>query len=411
MRLETETIAKLVEGLKVEKKSLPLRLWYAQRGLPIEIKIGSYTIHQTTHRKKVKVNRIAIWGKMETLDEFQKRKRHKKSKIWCKGSKGSNRRTFEWKEENSYVWIKLISKWNCGDASNRKMIFDGKYLRLTLFSNEIGIWYISSEGQIRFWILPDEIEINDELLQVVGILDGEAHKKPRKKGGMSTKVTNSESIIIKKVIEIFKAHFKISEESWRASLTINAKKLKEKYSEEEDKKLKEFWSKSTGIPIENFGKTTLLFQYESKHSPHGILQIRVSSFLLWKFLMKFLEYLRDIINTQELIVPYLQGLVAAEGGVGLKKNGSISHLLIGSTKDSDKKFYMKCLDILEIKSKEYEQRIEICGSKNWLKFLEFDLFKLHPNRKMKFITAIDKMKIIKKKIDLLHLTLHNSNWN
>jgi len=364
MKIETEVIAKLIEGLNVEKESLPLRVWYAQRGLPIEMKTENYITHQITHGKKVCIRRVAIWGKMETFDEFQKRKRHKKSKAWCKGSKSSNRRTFEWKEENGYVWIKLVPKWNCGDVSGRKMIFDGKYLRLTLFSDEIGIWYISREGQIRFWILPKEIKINDKLLEIIGILDGEMQKKIEG-GGISVKVTNSEPTIIRRVIDIFEKYFRISKEMWRASLTINAKNLEKEYSEKDNKKLKIFWSQSIEIPFENFGKTTLLFQYESKHSPYGILQIRVSSFLLWKFLMRFLEYLRGFIKSEKFIVPYLRGLVAAEGGVGLRKDDKLSHLLIGTTKDSDKKFYRECLEVLGIKSKEYEQRIEICGGKNF----------------------------------------------
>lgn len=409
MKIETETIAKLVKDAKVEKESLPLRVWYEQRGLPIEIKIGNYITQLTTHGKKVDVNRAAIWGKMETFDEFQRRKRHKKSKVWCKGSKGSSRRTFGWKEENGYVWVKLIPKWNCGSVTNRKMIFDENYLRLSLFPDELGVWYTSSEGQIRFWILPKEIEINDELLEVVGILDGEMQKKLNEGGGISVKVVNSEPTIIRRVINVFEKYFRVSKEMWRVSLTINAKKLTKEFSENDDEKLKMFWSQSTRIPFKNFGKTTLLFQYESKHSPYGILQIRISSFLFWKFLMRFLEYLRGFIKSEKFIVPYLRGLVAAEGGVGLREDDRVSHLLIGTTKDSDKKFYRECLEVLGIKSKEYEQRIEICGGKNFKKFLELDLFRLHHEKKKKFLLALSGMKRLVKKLNLSPLT--DGNWN
>ena len=102
-------------------------------------------------------------------------------------------------------------------------------------------------------------------------------------------------------------------------------------------------------------------------------------------------------NAEDTIVPYLRGLIAAEGGVGLNKIGGVSHLLIGSTKEKDKKFYKGCLKILGIRSKEYDQRIEICGGENFKRFLELDLFRLHPERKLKFLSALNLMKRIKKK--------------
>ena len=401
MKVKIEEIVKSINGIKIEKNSLPLRIWYEQRGLPTEIRTENYFTRLTTHGEERHVKRVAIWGKMETVDEFQRRRRHRNARRWCKGSKGSNRRTFEWKEEDGYIWIKLVSKWKCGDVSNRRMVFDGKYLRITLLSDEIGIWYVSSEGQIRFWILPKEIEMVDELMEVAGIMDGELHKKARKSGGMGVKITNSEPQIIKKVVDVFEKHFKIPKEMWRASLIMNMKNSVKEWNHIEDKKLKKFWSEVTGIPIQNFGKTTVMLKYQSKHSPHGILQIRIPSLLFWKFIMAFLKYVRKLMKSKELVIPYLRGLIAAEGGVGLRKDGGISHLLIGATKKTDRKFYKKCLKILGIESKEYEERLEIYGKKNFLVFLKLDLFRLHPSRRSKFLSGLRKMK---------KLTLANGKW-
>jgi hypothetical protein len=393
MRVKTKKIAKLINGVSIEENSLPLRVWYEQRGIPLEIKTEDYSTVLVIHGKRKRILRVAIWGKMETVEEFQRRRKHRNSKRWCKGGRGSNRRTFEWKEEDGYIWIKLISKWRCGDISGRKMIFDGKYLRVTLLPDEIGIWYVSSEGQLRFWILPKEIEITNEVIEVAGILDGELHKKRVKSGGISVKITNSEPGIIKKVVDVFEEYFRIPKEMWRASLTVNVKNLSKEFTHKRDKELKKFWSEFVGIPLHNFGKTTLLPQYESKHSQYGILQIRISSFLFWRFIIAFLKYIRKLIKSKKFAVPYLRGLVAAEGGVGLTKEDRISHILIGGTKKEDKKFYIECLRILGIESKEYEQRLEIYGKKNFLTFLKLDLFRLHSKRKAKFLSGLKKMKV------------------
>jgi len=391
----TKNVVKDIPNIFIEFKSVPLRVWHKQRGVPIKIKSEKYkTYIRNNYGEKISIVRNAIWAKMETTKSYEGRKRHKSSNRWCKGSGPSSRRSFEYKFEDGFVWVKIISKWSSINVNKRKAVFDGKYLRLELKSNEIGIWYISEEGQIRCLILPKKIALEKELFELVGILDGEVCKKPNRKGrgGTSLKVSNAESTIIKHIIDSFKKYFNISKNDWSASLTINAKNFNP--SKLYDKKLKQFWSREAEILLEKITKTTVTKKYISKFSPEGIIQIRYSSTLFWLIAMKFLKYMHPIVlSNKNYVVAYLRGLVAAEGGIGVHKNKTLRVIGIGGTKSEDKKFYMKCLKKINIDSfSEYKFRVEIYTSRNFLKLYKMNIFGLHPKRKKKFIASLRKIK-------------------
>jgi hypothetical protein len=372
----------------IENKSLPVRAWTKQRSLPMELKIEKYkTSTVNRYGLAISIKRYSIWGRMETVARYKNRKRQKRSKRWCKGSNKSSRRSFEWKIKKGYVWIKLVSKWNSIDVKGRKMYFDGKYLRLELKPDEIGIWYTSGEGQIRCLIFPREIKLGEGLFELIGILDGEICKKINKNGGTSVKISNAEPTIVRHIINEFQDSFNISKEKWCASITINAKGFNP--SKEFCNDIKEFWSKESGIPIERVGKTTITKKYYSRFSPMGIIQIRYSVTMFWQVIMELLKRTRSItISDKRSIIPYIRGLVAAEGGIGKNKSGTLRFIGIGGTKREDREFYSRCLKKLGIDSiGNYNLRIEIYGKKNLKKFKELKLFDLHPERKKGFNKA------------------------
>lgn len=380
----------------IELGSVPVRVWTKQRGLPLEIKIGEYkTTVRNNNGELVPVVRNAIWGKMETIESYEKRKRNKTSNRWCKGSGTSSRRSFECKKENEFVWIKLVSKWKFGKGNNRGMFFDGEYLRLELKQNELGFWCISGEGQIRCLILPRKILLEDDLFEFIGILDGEMCKKLNKIGGTAFKITNTEPLIIKHIIDSLRKYFRIQKEDLEASITVNARNRNPR--KDMIVRLKEFWVTKTGILLSKITKTTVNKKLISKFSPYGVIQIRYSNDLFFNVLMNFLKNIRSVIlENERYVIPYLRGLVAAEGGIGKHPNGALRMILIGGTKPSDQEFYCNCLDKIGINGfRTYDSRIEIYNTSNFLKLYHIDLFGLHPRRKREFIVALGGIRKLK----------------
>lgn len=378
----------------VETKSIPLRVWTKQRGLPTELKLEKYQTNIKNNLGQiVQIKRYAIWGKMETVEEYIKRKRHKKSKRWCKGSKKSSRRSFECKCIKNHVWIKLVSKWNNLVVKNRKVLFDRSYLRLKLKQNEIGVWYTSKDQQVRCLILPRFINLEKEFFELVGILDGEVCKRSSRKRNI-VKISNTEPKIVKHMLDNFQKYFNLQIKDWSASITFNAKK--QNITKAQINKIKQFWSNKTKLKLNKITKTTVNKRYISKFSPYGIIQIRYSNNILWNVLMYLINKIRPItLSNKNYTISYLRGLIAGEGGIGKDKKNRLRVIGIGGTVSEDKRFYMRCLDKINISSfKEYPLRVEIYHKLNFLRFYKLNLFGLHPQRKQGFIEALTKLKNI-----------------
>jgi hypothetical protein len=296
----------------LERSSVPIRTWSKEWFLPKKAKFENYSINVNTSKKtNVIINNYALWAEIENKKDFiQRTYKENAPKQWGKGQK--SRRRFDYKIKGGSIWIKIISKANIFNIKDRIFSFDGRYLRISLHSREIAFWYLSGEGQVRFIILPKEITLNDRFFELIGFLDGEMCKKVNNSGGSSVKISNSEVIIINSILERFKEFFKISIESWTASLTLNNKNSK---FSEEDYILKKFWSEKTGIDIMNFTKTTIQFKYNSLFSDKGIIQIRYSDNLFFRILLDIMKNTRKIIiQRKESCAAYIRGVLAGEGG-------------------------------------------------------------------------------------------------
>lgn len=373
-----------------EIESIPLRIWTPDWPIPKRVKLEKYIVNlNTSHQTNVNLNRYALWGEVETITDFKKRVYgNKKPSQWGKGKKSGRR--FDYKEYAGKIWIKILSKCPVLNIENRKLSFNGKYLKISLYPTEIGFWYISGEGQVRFIILPKVISLNDKFFELIGILDGEMCKKINTKGGSALKISNTEPIIIKQIIEGFKEFFSIDPIFWAASLTINDK---DSNLREQDEKLKKFWSNRLNISLKNFTKTTIQEKYRSKFSEKGIIQIRYSNTLFFIIFLGIMKNIRKIIlKNKQYCRAYIRGLVAGEGGIG-KRDNKLRIVHIGGMNDQDKIFYSKCLSKLGITSiQKYKLRIEICGLKNFLILEKLDLFRYHPRRKKAFIRALTNLK-------------------
>lgn len=371
----------------LEIDSVPLRIWTADWPLPKNVKLKSYILNlNTSHKTNVNLNRYALWGEVENIKDFRKRTyKDKKPTQWGKGKKSGRR--FDYTEIEKKVWIKILSKCSPLSIKSRKFSFDGKYLRMSLLPKEVALWYLSGEGQVRFIVLPESINLKEEFFELIGFLDGEMCKTKVHTGGSSIKISNSEITIIKQILKSFKEFFNIPIESWTASLTLNNKNSK--FAEEEDYLLKKYWSEDTGINIKDFTKTTIQSKYNSLFSDKGIVQIRYSDNLFFQTLLDIMTNVRKtIIQNKEYSTAYMRGVVAGEGGIG-KRGDKLRMVHIGSTDEENKTFYAKCLKNMGITSiQTYKLRVEICGLKNFIILRNVDIFRYIPYRKEKFIVAL-----------------------
>lgn len=372
----------------LELISVPLRIWTPDWPIPNRLKLEKYKKNvNTNHKTNINLIRNGLWGSVEKILDFKKRTyRDKLPSMWGKGRKSGRR--FEYQHKKGTIWIKILSKFNYLDISKRILSFDRTYLRMSLMQDEIALWYISGEGQVRFMVLPRFIDLNEEFFELIGILDGEMCKKKSNKGGSSVKISNAEPVIIKKILNELNKIFKIPIDSWAASLTINSKGLKN-YNE---KKFRCYWSKMTNIKLERFTKTTIQTKYFSKFSDSGIIQIRYSNSLFFLLLMKIMENIRSIIlKNTKFCEAYLRGISAAEGGIG-KRGKKLRIFHIGGVKDKDKEFYIKCLKRIGITSvQKYKLRVEICGLDNFLRLKTIDILKYHPKRKKSFLDSLNEL--------------------
>src|SRR3989344_889517 len=84
-------------------------------------------------------------------------------------------------------------------------------------------------------------------------------------------ITNSDPLLIKFMTQWFCNIFKVTTNQMKAHLNI--------YSQQNDSKLKKFWSDITGIPLKNFGKTfikPLNKNYKKNNLYYGTIKVRVS---------------------------------------------------------------------------------------------------------------------------------------
>lgn len=389
MLIETQNLIESKNSL--ESKTIPLRTWTSDWSVPKNVRIKRYISKQiTSHKTEVKINRYALWGKIERAKQFIERTYKDNPKQWGKGKKSGRR--FEYNTIGNNVWIKILAKCPFFSIKHRNFYFVDRYLKMSLCPQEIGLWYLSGEGQVRFAILPKFIDLKEEFFELIGILDGEMCKKISRGGGSSIKISNAEPTIIKHIIKQFKEVFNIHPDSWNISLILNNKNLT--FKKEDDQNLKNFWSKKIGVPLNNFTKTTFQNEYSSDFSKYGIIQIRHSNSLFFNTLLDIMKNIRSIIlKNRDYCCAYMRGLAAAEGGIGKRKGENKLRMIhIGGTNEEDKIFYLKVLSKLGITSmQKYKLRIEVYGLKNFIKLYKINIFKHHPSRRKNFLSALKNL--------------------
>ncbi len=391
MRLNLGDIINKRGAYKIESQSIPLRIWSKEWAVPNRIKLEKYSVSSTTsHKTQVEISRYSLWGIIGDPVEFEKMADNKNApKKWGKGKE--SKRRFDYKLFKNELWIKILSKSYLFNINNRTMRFDEKYLRLSLLKDELGFWYISGDGQVRFVILPKFINLDEEFFELLGFLDGEMSKKTNKSGGSVLKISNADPVMIREILKRFDKYFRIHKSSWTASLVYNNKLGN--FDNKKDLVIRNIWSNAIELPKDRFTKTTFQDKYNSLFSKYGIIQIRYSNTAFFLLFLELMENVRSLIlSNYGYCAAYIRGIVAAEGGIG-KREGKLRMVHIGGMDGSLKDFYKKCVIKLGIDSVQtYKLRIEIYGLKNFLKLEAMDIFKYQERRKKDFNISLGLLK-------------------
>jgi hypothetical protein len=159
-----------------------------------------------------------------------------------------------------------------------------------------------------------------------------------------------------------------------------------------ENELVEHWSVASEIPKINFFRVKRYVSKEkyirnrSLPSEYGWLEVYFSSVLV----RDIVDNLANIIKTKsleskEIALNFLKGLVAGEGSVKLVKN-KLREVRIASCNSFEQEFIRRLLEILNIKPSQakYKFYIAISGTDNFKKLKEFDVFEIHNQKRQKF---------------------------
>lgn len=147
--------------------------------------------------------------------------------------------------------------------------------------------------------------------------------------------------------------------------------------------IKEKWSETLQIPIENFTAICVDPRINREYA-----QLYVNSVVLIEALNALLGTLKPTILADEKFASaFLRGVFAAEGQVALKKWGTLFHVSFSSSDESLIIFLKKCFEMLDITSGKYmlqSRKFPIYGYKNLKRFKELGIHTLHSEKRAKF---------------------------
>lgn len=229
------------------------------------------------------------------------------------------------------------------------------------------------------------IPICGGLFQLLGLWSGDGIKM--KEGKHKTfGFANNQLNLHKLFLSLSKECLSIDSTQFKCGISVPSNMKVDK------NEIKKKISKELNIPIENFQKVRTI---------DGInlvmIKIVINSRLL-AFLVKLIsENLRSILfQNKNFAVKMLQGLIATEGCIVVRRWGKLDEITIGAKEKVKRDFIRKLLLILRIQPSkdkgEGQEAVAIHGLSNFKIFKKWDLVSLHPLKHKKFERGIKGFK-------------------
>jgi hypothetical protein len=202
------------------------------------------------------------------------------------------------------------------------------------------------------------------------------------KGGSARTVsfTNSNPSVVKWAMKVFEI-FNILPAQLTASVSVIA------LSKVNKNRVREFWSKITGIPARKISvnvRKSLRKNLRNLPLPKkfGSIKIEFHSAVLRDIVMGLLEFCKNIsLQNKSFAFSFLKGLLAADGS-------SVDRgIVISSMNHLNKNFIQKLLKVCGVNSKERKDGIEISDKRDLLKMKNKNIFEIHPERNQRFMNS------------------------
>jgi len=305
--------------------------------------------------------------------------------------------------------LRILNKLPEGKTNVKIVILPERRSNLKIFEDKIDLYYslpnkikhyewplaIKDKGnQIMIWsptanlqIIPRYVDLNDELFEVFGLIQGEGYKKSPI-GGTRFEFVNSDYNIINCVIKYFKEKFNIDINKWGAFVNYVYNKNKQRISEE---KLIEYWYNKTKIPKMNFKRVNYLEGKAIRSSEVGVLHILIPSCVLGEICLSILDISEKLATkNKKCAAAFLRGILAADGSATLQQYKHYKTLRIVELAVETKheiELYSRVMQKLNLNTKDYSKSSRKLCVSSWNDFLilaRIGGFRLHTRKNNSF---------------------------
>ncbi|HLD56670.1 MAG TPA: hypothetical protein VJA47_00075 [archaeon] len=377
------SVSELLKGKINVSRKVPVRKWSIDWPLPDKFEVEKYTTKLISNGKESFIGRYRLLGRMG--------KEIPKAKKWYRGNK--SRIGLEYFVKDGYVWCTIKHSFqSILEIEKCKLSRDDNWLYLEVPKEYVGIWYYKNINSPNFIIVPEFIELDDLFFQTIGILTGEMTKKD------TIEIGNVEPAVINTIIDWFTRTKIIPKGEFSFEININSREIPLNQRNIVSKDAKNFWAKSIGIQSEKI-HSVHFYEKVITHMPENIGTLHVS--FTHKCARLLIDHLCSrakeiVVKDENYSIPFLQGLFAAEGEVGISEN-RVNQLRISSKHLEERNFYESVCKAAKINAKASlkTHHVSITGLWDILRCVELDIAKLHPERKRKLISCLNKMLSIK----------------
>ena len=239
--------------------------------------------------------------------------------------------------------------------------------------------------------LPRLIPRTIESFQIMGFLQGEMSKTHR---GPVT-ICNSEISLIRRTLKWFSNNWGVANKDWHWYIKLNIPEIQDKECVSQlSSELIEYWL-SSGVAYESRFPTTVSFI----HNTSNIIPSNQGTLILERRGPVFVQTLQEFISnsfslalsaSQEEIVGFLQGLIAAESCINFRLASGHRRVFVCSCDDNERELIVDLLAKIGIQAKNYPsvRATIVSGKKNLLRMHELDLVSLHPDKHARFLEMV-----------------------
>ena len=270
---------------------------------------------------------------------------------------------------------------------------DKKLSCVSIGNDKLIIEYLSRKrggSNSKKVVIPRNLELSDELVTAIGLYYAEGNSSSFRR---LSNISNIEPTLIKAAMTLFK-ELGITNEQLKARVKVYNKRLS-------DKKLIKFWSQKTGIPEQNFIRTSVTESKKTytRNRPRpplfGQLEIYFSSVIVKDIIDNLIEKVKVLSITDPGIRrAFLRALAAGEGSV-IVLGGKLKEMRIASCDVIEQEFIRNLLRLegIEPARARYKFYVAISGFNNFKRAAGIRLFDLHPKKSLSFWSGLRKLAV------------------